>query len=196
MKDHIIATIDDSIRVRKILRTQVDNIAKAAEMIIDCLRTDGKIVLFGNGGSAADAQHIAAEFVGRYLRERRPLPAIALTVNTSSLTAIANDQGYERVFERQIDALCESRDIAVGISTSGNSRNVLLGLEAAKQKKARTLGLTGSSGGELAQVVDLAIRVPSDSTPRIQECHIMIGHILSDLAEQAFPLKEILYQVS
>lgn len=186
MKSRIIRSISESIVTKELLKAQAQNIARATQMIIECLRDGGKIILFGNGGSAADAQHIAAEFMGRYLIQRRPLPALALNVNTSALTAIANDDGFEHVFERQIYALCTHNDISVGLSTSGNSANVLLGIEATKRGEAKTIGLTGESGGKLARLVDLAIRVPSNSTPRIQESHILIGHIISELVEEFF----------
>jgi len=155
-------------------------------MIVDSIKNEGKVILFGNGGSAADAQHIAAEFAGRYLLERRPLPAIALTVNTSAITAIGNDYGFDHVFQRQVSALCNRTNVIIAISTSGNSRNVILGVEASRIKGARSIGLTGKSGGSLARHVDLAIRVPSESTPRVQESHLLIGHILSQVVERAF----------
>ncbi|MDA4112121.1 MAG: D-sedoheptulose 7-phosphate isomerase [Thaumarchaeota archaeon] len=179
-------SIDESIATKKLLKSNVDDIAQMSELIVESLRSGGKLLLFGNGGSAADAQHIAAEFIGRYLIQRRALPAIALTTNTSSLTAIANDYGYDHVFERQIEALCEDNDVAVGISTSGNSKNVMLGIEAAMKKNAKTIGMTGRRGGKLSRIVDLAIKVPSDSTPRIQESHILIGHIVSEIVEISF----------
>ena len=143
-----------------------------------------KVLLFGNGGSAADAQHIAAELVGRYKRERRALPAIALTVNTSSLTAIGNDCGFEHVFARQLEAMGAAGDVAVGISTSGNSPNVLRGIEVAKAGSLLTVALTGRTGGSLGKIVDYCIQVPSDDTARIQEAHILVGHILCEYVEQ------------
>jgi len=150
--------------------------------------TRGRRIFFmGNGGSAADAQHIVAELVGRFLRERPPLPAIALTTNTSSLTAIANDYGYEDVFERQVRALVRRGDIVVGITTSGRSPNVLRALKAARAKGAFTVGLTGAHGEELKIVAQLVIDVPSESTPRIQESHITIGHIFCDLLDICYP---------
>lgn len=177
--------IDESINTKMQLKRQAPKIERVAKLAADCLRRGGKIVLFGNGGSAADAQHIAAEFVGRYKLDRKSLPAIALSTNTSSITAIANDFGYDHVFERQVEGLCSAKDLVIGISTSGNSRNVLLGISAAKTIGAKCVGLTGSKGGKLAGMVDMVIRVPSDSTPRIQESHILIGHIVSELAEQS-----------
>ena len=144
-----------------------------------------KVLLFGNGGSAADAQHIAAEWVGRYKRERKALPAIALTVNTSSITAIANDYSFERAFARQVEALGAPGDIAIGISTSGDSPNVLRGVEAARIANMITVGLTGRTGGSLRTLVDHCLQVPSDDTPRIQEAHILLGHILCEYVEDA-----------
>ena len=147
--------------------------------------------LFGNGGSAADAQHIAAEFMGRYQCEREALAAIALTVNTSSLTAIANDYGYEHVFARQIAGLGAAGDLAIGISTSGNSPNVLGGLAVAHARGLLTIGFTGAGGGKLRSLADLCLCVPSDATPRIQECHILAGHILSGYCERRCQLGQM-----
>ncbi|MDG6908086.1 MAG: D-sedoheptulose 7-phosphate isomerase [Nitrososphaerota archaeon] len=183
-EEEIIKAIDESIRTKELLKREADKILRAAMMAVDCLKNEGKIVLFGNGGSAADAQHIAAEFTGKYLIVRKALPAIALTTNTSSLTAISNDYSYEHVFERQVEALCTLKDLVIGISTSGNSPNVLLGIEAAKKIGSRTVGLTGKTGGKLAELAELAIRVPSNSTPRIQESHILIGHVVCGLVDR------------
>lgn len=159
-------------------------IAAAARLIVKALANGHKLLLFGNGGSAADAQHLAAELMGRYRVERRALPAIALTVNTSSVTAIANDYAFERVFARQVEALGVAGDVALAISTSGESPNVLAGVDAAKRRGLATLGLTGKTGGRLRHLVDLAILAPTDDTPRVQEAHILIGHILCELAER------------
>lgn len=148
-----------------------------------CLEHGGKILLMGNGGSAADSQHIAAELVGRYKRERKGLPAIALTTDTSILTSVGNDYGFEHVFARQVEALCNADDVVIGISTSGNSTNVVAGIEAARQAKAYTVALTGAGGGRLGTLCDLTLAIPSNDTPRIQEAHILIGHILCELAE-------------
>jgi phosphoheptose isomerase len=158
-------------------------IVDAAFMITSCLHSGGKLLFFGNGGSAADAQHIAAEFVGRFVAERRGLPAMALTTDSSILTAVSNDYGFERIFARQIEAFGRPNDVAIGISTSGNSPNVLEGIKEAKKFHLKTVGLSGKDGGELAKVVDLAITVGSKSTARIQECHITIGHLLCELVE-------------
>lgn len=183
VRTRIIETINASIATKELLKQNIEGITELSKVVISSLNSGGKILLFGNGGSAADAQHIATEFVGKYLLERKPLPAIALTTNTSSLTAIGNDYGFEHVFERQVEAFCSKKDVVIGISTSGNSLNVLLGIKAAKKKGATTVGFTGRKGGKLSRLVDLAIKVPSDSTPRIQESHILVGHILSELAE-------------
>jgi D-sedoheptulose 7-phosphate isomerase len=169
------ALLDDN-RLLKVLE-------KVARVTSHALAAGRKVLLFGNGGSAADAQHIAAEWVGRYRRERRALPAIALTVNASSITAIANDYSFERVFVRQVEALGASGDIAIGISTSGDSANVLRGIEAAKVTSMITVGLTGRTGGSLRTLVDYCLQVPSDDTPRIQEAHILLGHILCEYVE-------------
>jgi D-sedoheptulose 7-phosphate isomerase len=159
-------------------------IVEAASLISSCLQSGGKLLLFGNGGSAADAQHLAAEFVGRFLLERRALPAIALTTDSSILTAVGNDYGFEQVFARQIQALGRPGDIAIGISTSGNSPNVLEAMKTARSQGLRTIGLSGRDGGALAQAVDIAIVVKSDHTAQVQECHIAIGHLLCELTER------------
>jgi D-sedoheptulose 7-phosphate isomerase len=164
----------------------LDTIAEMAEALIAAARAGRCLYLCGNGGSAADAQHIAAEFVGRFLRERRALPAVALTTNTSILTAIGNDYGYERVFERQVEALVRPGDCLLALSTSGNSPNVLRAVEAARRRGAKTLGFTGPDGGALARAVDLCLPVPAPSTPRVQEGHIAVAHVLCDLVETAF----------
>jgi D-sedoheptulose 7-phosphate isomerase len=158
-------------------------IAEAGERLRYTLQNGGKILLMGNGGSAADCQHIAAEIVGRYKRERRGLPAIALTTDTSIITSVGNDFGFNHIFSRQIEALCNPMDVVIGISTSGNSANVVAGIEIARDMQAFTLGMTGSDGGKLAELCDLTLAVPSHDTPRIQEAHILIGHILCELAE-------------
>jgi D-sedoheptulose 7-phosphate isomerase len=177
--------IKDSIAVKQRLLRQAGICAEVAERLIRAIREGNKVLLFGNGGSAADAQHIAAEFVGRYYLDRPALPAQALTVNTSSLTSIGNDYNYDQIFSRQIEAFGQEGDVAIGISTSGNSRNVVEALRAAKRKDMVTVGLTGESGGQLKLEVDYCICVPSGDTPRIQEAHILVGHILSELVEQA-----------
>lgn len=156
-----------------------------AELCIQSLRQGGKIIFFGNGGSAADAQHLAAELVGRYLRERRALAGIALTANSSCVTAIGNDYSFDEVFSRQIEALGNKGDVAIGISTSGNSRNVVRALEAAKARGLSTVGITGSGGGQLQDAAEYCLCVPSAETPRVQEAHIVLGHILCELIEES-----------
>ena len=160
-------------------------IAAVAESIVKAMQQGGKLLLFGNGGSAADAQHIAAEFVGRFAIERAALPAFALSVNTSCITAIGNDYGFDQVFARQIEAFGKAGDVALGISTSGNSPNVLLGLAKAKEIGLTTVVLTGDSEGKMKNDADYCVCVPSRETPRIQECHILIGHVIAELAEKA-----------
>lgn len=150
----------------------------ACVIITDTLARGNKVLLCGNGGSAADAQHIAAELTGRYKTERRGLPGIALTTDTSALTAIGNDYGYERVFDRQVEALAREGDLLIGISTSGNSKNVNNALKVAKELGCRTIGFSGRDGGKMSNLCDVNIIVPSDNTPRIQEMHILIGHIM------------------
>jgi D-sedoheptulose 7-phosphate isomerase len=160
-------------------------LTSAANVLIEAYLSSHKAIFFGNGGSAADAQHLAAEFLGRYLRERAPLPALALNTNTSAVTAIANDYGYEQTFSRQLRALSCPGDVAVGISTSGSSRNVVEALVCARELGLITIALTGASGGQLRGRVDVLIDVPADETPRIQECHILAGHALCDAVESA-----------
>ena len=182
----IAARLEENIRVQQaIAGSKLGEIEEMVELILTSYRNGGKVILCGNGGSAADAQHLAAELVGRFKLERRALPAIALNTNTSILTALGNDYGYETVFSRQVEALANEKDIIIGLSTSGNSPNVLKAIEAAKAKGAMTIGLTGGNGGSLAKMTDLAIVVPSDNTPRIQEAHITIGHIVCELVERA-----------
>ena len=158
----------------------------AANICIDSLKQGGKILIFGNGGSAADAQHIAAELVGRYKLERKGLSAIALSTDTSSLTAIANDYGYEHVFDRQIEALANPEDVAVGISTSGNSSNVINALQLAKNIGCKSIGLSGKSGGDMNKLCDVNLVIPAKDTARIQEMHILLGHIICHLIELEF----------
>jgi D-sedoheptulose 7-phosphate isomerase len=156
----------------------------AADTLVSAYRAGRKALFFGNGGSAADAQHLAAEFLGRYLKEREPMPALALNANTSAITAIGNDYGYDQVFARQLAALAVRGDVAVAISTSGNSPSVIEAVLCARRLGLFTIGLTGASGGLLRDVVDTLIAVPSRETPRIQECHILFGHALCDCVEQ------------
>lgn len=160
------------------------SIVKVALLIVDSLRSGGKVFFFGNGGSAADAQHLAAEFAGRYTKERPALSAVALGLNPSSATSIGNDYGFDVLFARELEALGKRGDVAVGISTSGNSRNVIRALEIAKLGSIYTVALTGASGGALRNIADCALCVPSEETPRIQECHILVGHIICELVEE------------
>jgi D-sedoheptulose 7-phosphate isomerase len=186
--DQIIrSTIEQSIAVtRRMLETQADIIAHTAERLAVVLKQGGTIYLCGNGGSAADAQHIAAEFVGRFLRERRPLPSVALTVNTSILTAIGNDYHFDQVFARQVNACVTEKDAVCGITTSGKSPNVLEALKAAKQIGALTIGWTGEPGKPLDEHCELCLKVPTTATPRIQEAHIVAWHIVCDLIEREY----------
>ena len=185
MRNEIARRLQESVSVKEaVAREKIGEIEAIAELIIDTYRHGGKVIFLGNGGSAADAQHLAGELVGRFLRERQALPAIALGTNTSTLTALANDYSYDIVFSRQVEALVAERDVVVGISTSGDSPSVVKAIELAKQKGAKTVGLTGGGGGRLAEVADLALVVPSGSTPRIQEAHITIGHIICEMVEK------------
>lgn len=165
------------------IRLLAPEIADVAGCVSDCLAAGGKILWMGNGGSAADSQHLAAELVGRYTRERRGLASIALTTDTSILTAVGNDYGYDKIFSRQIDALCQPGDVVMGLSTSGTSPNVIEALELAKERRATTVGFTGGDGGTVLAIVDHCFVVPSTVTARIQEAHILIGHLICDWAE-------------
>ena len=158
----------------------------AANLCIDCLQNGGKILIFGNGGSAADAQHIAAEMVGRYKVERKGLPAIALTTDTSALTSIGNDYGYNHIFDRQVEALANEGDAVIGISTGGSSANVISALKLANKLGCKTIGLSGRDGGEMNALCDINLVVPAEDTPRIQEMHIVIGHTICHLIDLAF----------
>jgi D-sedoheptulose 7-phosphate isomerase len=185
--EHILRTnIESSVEVHKrLMDACLPSMSAAANALVSAYRSGRKAIFFGNGGSAADAQHMAAEFLGRYLRERSPLPAVTLHDNLCAVTAIANDYGYEHVFSRQLEALAVPGDVAFGISTSGNSQNVIAAFAKARKLGLLTIGLTGSAGGRLRDIVDILIAVPSDETPRIQECHILVGHALCDAVEQA-----------
>ncbi len=185
MRREITKRLEESAQIKKVIaKSKIDEIESMVKFIIMAYKTGGKVVLFGNGGSAADAQHIAGELVGRFMLKRQAFPAIALTTNTSTLTAVANDYGYDAVFSRQVEALVNEKDVVIAISTSGNSPNVIEAIKLAKTKGAKTIGLTGGNGGRLAEVADLVLIVPSDSTPRIQEAHITIGHIVCELVER------------
>jgi D-sedoheptulose 7-phosphate isomerase len=177
--------IKRSIQTKKeVQKTRVEVITRIAEVIVDAYRQGKKVVWFGNGGSAADAQHLACELVSRFYLERKALASIALTTNTSELTAIANDYGFDRIFARQVEALVNSGDVVVGITTSGNSPNVIEGIKEAKRRGAITVGFTGATGGKLKGIVDHLLTVPSEETPQIQEAHIMVGHIICYIVEK------------
>ena len=167
----------------KVSTELVDDICRAAELACNTIEKNKKILLFGNGGSASDAQHIAAEMTGRFRKERRGLPAIALTTDTSALTAIGNDYGFENIFARQVEALAVADDLCIGISTSGNSSNVLTAIKRAQSMGCKTIGLSGKGGGDLKQLCDINLIAPDNDTARIQEMHILIGHILCDVID-------------
>jgi len=168
----------------QVAETLSEEILHSAYSIRDCLSAGGKLLLMGNGGSAADSQHIAAELIGRFKKERKAIPALALTVDSSSLTALGNDYGFEFIFSRQIEALANPNDAVVGISTSGNSKNIIRALNLAREIGAKTIGLMGNDGGGMKDCVDIGIIVPSNDTARIQEVHITIGHIICEIIEQ------------
>lgn len=168
-------------RSRKLLSPMLE---QAVHVIIDCYRSGGGVFLFGNGGSAADAQHVAGELVGRFLQDRRALKAQALSTDTSVLTALANDYGYEYVFARQLEANARSNDVAIALTTSGNSPNVVAGLAKAREMGLTTIALTGMNGGQCAELADLLIDVPSDHTPHVQEVHMLICHVICEFVER------------
>lgn len=186
----IMNTINDSMSVIDEIRSLSKEIMEVVNQIVRCISNGKKIVIFGNGGSAADAQHIAAELIGRYALERRSYPAIALTVDTSALTAIANDYSYNDIFSRQCQGLVNKDDIVIGISTSGNSENVKRGLEVSNKKGAFTVGILGNKGGKIKEITNLNIIVNSESTPRIQEGHRVIYHIICQIVEEKLNKKE------
>jgi D-sedoheptulose 7-phosphate isomerase len=184
MKNVILSSIENSIKVkRSVAETQVSGIEAAAKAIIKSIKGGGKVLVFGNGGSAADSQHFAAELVGRFKKDRKPYGAISLTVNTSTLTAIANDYGYDMSFSRQLEALGKKGDVAFGISTSGNSKNVIEAIKKASDMGILTIGLMGSGGGAMKKECDIPIVVGSNDTPRVQEAHITIIHIICELID-------------
>ena len=187
MRDLIKDILLQSIQIKEdLLHTRIDQIIDLSNMVIESLKKGGKVMIFGNGGSASDSQHIAAELVGRYQKDRQALPAIALTTNTSILTAIANDYGYDIVFSKQVEALGQKNDIVIGISTSGKAKNVAAGIKQAKKMGIKTIVFTGGDGGEIAKLADVALVVPSKVTARIQEAHIAVGHIICELVEDYF----------
>jgi len=184
--DVIAATLKETARLHAELpREQIELIAKAGDLMTAAIAGGRKIIWFGNGGSATQSQHMAGEFVGRFQRERRSLPSISLTENMASVTAIGNDYAFDQIFSRQLEGLAQPGDVAVGLSTSGNSPNVLRGLRAARALAIGTIGLTGGSGGQMPSLCDICISAPSSVTARIQELHLTIGHILCGLIEHA-----------
>jgi D-sedoheptulose 7-phosphate isomerase len=187
MSRKVVQAIEASIIAkREVIDRQIPLIIKIADLIVNSLQSGKKLILFGNGGSAADAQHIAAELINRFRRERKPLAALALTTDTSILTSISNDYSFDNIFSRQIEALGRRGDVAVAISTSGNSPNVLKGIDKASELGITTVGVTGEGGGKLKNHVDICFNAPSRNTARIQEVHITVAHIICDLVEKAF----------
>ena len=185
MRELVRRELEESASIKRLLAENLtDTIVEAAWIIINAYKADKKVLLIGNGGSAADAQHIAGELIGRLKMEREALPAIALTANTSVLTALANDYGYDKVFSRQIEALASAGDVLIAITTSGTSPNVVEAVKTAKSRGVITIALSGRSGGKLKELADLTIMVPSDNTQRIQESHITVGHIICHLVEK------------
>jgi D-sedoheptulose 7-phosphate isomerase len=186
MRERIKDLLLESIQIKEeLLRNSIGQIIEITDTVIDSLRKNGKVIIFGNGGSASDSQHIAAELVGRFKKDRKGLPAIALTTNTSILTALANDYGFEIVFAKQVEALAQKNDVIIGISTSGKAKNVAAGIRQAKKMGLMTIALTGGDGGEIAKLADISLLIPSTVTARIQEAHITVGHIVCELAEEA-----------
>jgi len=186
MKSIIENEFAEHLKVAQKISSITDQVEVATQLCIDSLKNGGKILIFGNGGSAADAQHIAAELVGRYKVERKGLPAIALTTDTSVLTSIGNDYGYDYVFDRQVEALANEGDVVIGISTGGSSGNVISGLQIAKELGCNLIGFSGRNGGEMNTLCDVNLVVPAGDTPRIQEMHIVIGHTICHLIDLAF----------
>ncbi|MFH2034602.1 MAG: D-sedoheptulose 7-phosphate isomerase [Candidatus Margulisiibacteriota bacterium] len=184
MQGSIQAEISQNIELnKKVLETLPPKIEAAVAALVNALKAGNKLLICGNGGSAADSQHIAAEFIGRFLKERKPLPAIALSTNTSILTCLGNDYGFDIIFARQVEGLGQKGDVLLGISTSGNSENVVKAFQKARSMGIKTIALTGRGGGKMAKEADIIIIVPSDKTPKIQEAHLMIYHIICQLVE-------------
>ena len=185
LSERIESIFRDSIRTKEeFLKRSLPQIEEATGILVKCFRQGGKLLIFGNGGSSSDAAHIAGELVSRFYLNRKGLPAIALGTGMPTLTSIGNDYGYEHIFAREIEAYGRPGDVAIGISTSGNSKNVLLALEKARETGLRTIGFGGGTGGKMKDLVDLAFIVPSPLTPRIQETHITLGHVLCELVEE------------
>jgi D-sedoheptulose 7-phosphate isomerase len=191
MQTRLRETLDTHLAVIRGIEPLLPLVERLAERATGCLRAGGRILWMGNGGSAADCQHLAAELVGRFERDRPGLASIALTTDTSILTSVGNDLGFERIFARQVEALCRPQDLLIGLSTSGNSRNVLAALEVAAGIGCLRAGLAGGTGGQLVAATDLCLIVPSSNTARIQEAHILIGHMLCDLIETALATDSI-----
>jgi D-sedoheptulose 7-phosphate isomerase len=190
MENTILERFKESSEVKtRFLKENLPQLLDVIKLIAHAFESENKLFFFGNGGSAADAQHLAAEFVNRYVMDRPPLPAIALTTDTSLLTSISNDFSFDEIFSKQLRALGKEGDIAIAISTSGNSSNVIKAVEVAKEMRMKTVALTGNDGGVLAKIVDISLIVSSNSTPRIQEAHILIGHILCEMVEHQLFLK-------
>ncbi len=189
MKEKIIDIIKSGLNESINLKSEISNsviisqIEKVSMLLIDCLQKGGKVFFAGNGGSFADSQHIATEFTSKFLLDRSALPAIALGTNSSSMSAISNDYGFKKIFSRELDSLGSSKDVFIPISTSGNSHNLIEAVKTANKKGLKTVALTGSTGGELANICE-CIKIPSDNVPRIQECHILIGHLLCQIVEE------------
>jgi D-sedoheptulose 7-phosphate isomerase len=186
MKNIIQNEFNEHLKTANLLHNITDSVAESAQLCINCLKSGGKILILGNGGSAADAQHIVAELVGRYKTDRKGLPAIALTTDSSVITSISNDFGYTHVFDRQVEALANKGDVIIGISTSGKSSNVNNALKLASKLKCITIGFSGQGGGEMNKTCDINIIVPSEDTPRIQEMHMVIGHTICHLIDLNF----------
>lgn len=182
----LIKCLNDHIETAKKMEKLLPDIVSAAELCLASLKDGGKIMLCGNGGSAADSQHIAAELSGRFKKERKPLAGIALTTDTSALTAIGNDYGFEQIFSRQVEALAKEEDILIAISTSGNSKNVINAIESARKIGCKIITLTGKNGGKMKDLGDVNIVIPSNDTPRIQEMHIMVGHMICAFIDEYF----------
>ena len=190
MEEAICRGFKESSEVKdRFLKENLSKLIDAIKLVAQAFEKGNKLFFFGNGGSAADAQHLAAEFVNRYLMERPPLPAIALTTDTSILTSVSNDFTFSEIFSKQLKALGKKGDVAIGLSTSGNSPNVIRAIEMAKEMGMKTVAFTGMDGGKLAKKADITLLVPSSSTPRIQEAHILIGHILCEMVENHLFLK-------
>jgi D-sedoheptulose 7-phosphate isomerase len=183
MKEKIKNLVEEHFGLKTIALENMPQIERAANLLLECLRKNGKVLVCGNGGSAADSQHFAAELVGRFQKERKGLACVALTTDSSIMTSVSNDYGFERVFERQVEALSNPGDVVIGITTSGNSKNILRAIEKAKQLKGKTILLNGRDGGFLKGKADVEILVPAQNTARIQEMHILILHVLCDLVE-------------